>query len=298
MNIRSLTKKIPQLEKARSYLRPARGLGFSGDGRQRLRSEQTDVLKKLTRNKQFVRQYPELLTCNEGRRSIAERIDVAAEIERYFLASKTEAHYPQINPTMKTWVDQRHGWGNLHPSHQAVVDACLKYRPVSVCDVGAGSGIVSKYVYAAAEKKPGITAVEYSPLHIEMIKDNFNKASQLMPPQMDVPGTIVRALAQDIPLPDASQELVFTCTVMMHQPFIAGVLAACEIARISSRYVLHVEGYHTAGIERGFRDRNNLLVPDFERLYRMLGFRTIQKEFHRDPYSTEYDYVVFLAERD
>jgi hypothetical protein len=86
-----------------------------------------------------------------------------------------------------------------------------------------------------------------------------------------------------------SHELVFTCTVMMHMPFIAGVLAACEIARVSSKYILHVEGYHTDGIVEGFRTPYNLLIIDYEYLHKKLGLHTLKKFFYQDPY---YDFSI------
>lgn len=299
MNIRAITKKLPPLERVRRYLRPLRGLGYAGDGHQRLRSDQARMLSELTGNQQFIRQFPELLTCNERRLNIAVTVDVAAEIERYFKAGKTERHYPDPIVGFPLWIDKNgHDWGNLHAAHQAVVDACIRYKPKTVCDIGAGSGVVSKYVFAATKGASAITAVESSLEHIETMRRNFSKESTELAPQMNVPAAIIKGFIQNIPLPDKSQELVFTCTVMMHQPFVAGVLAACEMARISSRYILHVEGYHTAGIVRGFREPHNLLVPDYERLYRLLGFSAIRKDFYRDPHSPDYDYVVFLAERN
>jgi ubiquinone/menaquinone biosynthesis C-methylase UbiE len=123
-------------------------------------------------------------------------------------------------------------------------------------------------------------------------------ASKLIAPNIEVKANVVKAAAQNLPFEDNSFDLVYTCTLMMHVPYIAAVLAAAEFARVSSKYVLHVEGYHTDGIVRNFKSKYNFLLLDYQRLYEKLGFRMVKEFFYQDPYSTEYDYIVYLGEKN
>ena len=278
--------------------RSIRGKGFPGDGTQRLRSQQIEIIHSLTNNETFISQYPELLTCNESWISIADKVDVAAELEAYFKSSWDWMNYPGQVPALEGWIDSKgHVWPNIHPTHQQVVNIFCEFQPKSVCEIGAGAGVVSKYVYAASNQKILLTCIEGGENHLEAMKINFSEESKVIPPYINVPAEIKKGLAQSLTLENDSHELVFTCTVMMHMPFIAAVLAACEIARVSSRYVLHVEGYHTDGIVEGFRTPYNLLIIDYERLYEKLGFHTLKKFFYQDPYSESYEAIVFLAEK-
>lgn len=290
---------MPQkfLQKLKRSVKPVRGQGFAGDSKQRQRSKQIAIMSGLFKNQAFINRFPELLFCNESRTGVSDKTDVAAFMEKYFQSTKTWMNYPTQIPDLKGWVDSKgHKWPAIHVAHQHVVDTYKTYRPSSVCEVGAGAGVVAKYVYAASEQKVKLTCVEGSESHLAAMKLNFSGSSDIIAPNIKVNAEVVKAAAQNLPFADNSFEMVYTCTLMMHVPYIAAVLAACELARVSSKYVLHVEGYHTDGIA-GFRDNYNLLLLDYESLYRELGFKTIKKFFYQDPYSTEYDYIVYLAQK-
>lgn len=292
--IRNLISKIKRI--ARRVIKPIRGVGFPGDGRQKRRSEQIEVLRQLGANEFFINNFPELLCCNESRWSIANKIDVSEEIEKYFTITKEWMNYPVAVPDLRDWRDPKgHDWQNPHPAIKHVLDICRELHPTSVLDVGAGAGVVTKYLSAHLGESPRLTCLEGSDSHIAAMKENFN-FSDIIPPKLEVKADIVKGVAQKMPFPDNSFAMVFTCTVMMHNPFIPAVLAACEMARVSSKYILHVEGYHTDGIA-SLRHKYNLRVPDYERLYDKLGFKTIKKFFYQDPYAKDYDYIVFLAEK-
>lgn len=290
-----MMKKIKKI--LRKIFKPIRGVGFPGDGRQRQRSKQVEVFDILKVNKIFKENFPELLACNEARESVADKIDISADIENYFGLTKAWMNYAAQVPDLKDWRDSKgHAWPNLHPALQHVIDTYKEIKPSSVCDIGAGAGVVSKYIFAASGGQVNLTCLEGSDAHIAAMKQNFFN-SDIIPPKMDVKANIVKGFAQSLPFGDNSFDMVFTCTVMMHMPFIAAVLAACEMARVSSKYILHVEGYHVDGIPKNVRGKYNSLLIDYERLYAKLGYKKVKKFFYRDPYETDYDYVVFLAEK-
>jgi hypothetical protein len=82
----------------------------------------------------------------------------------------------------------------------------------------------------------------------------------------------------------------------MHMPFIPAVLAMCEIARTTRRWIVHAEHLHTDGILFS-RDADDLLIPDYRRVYEILGFRTLRYEEYPDPFLPGYRGVAFIAER-
>jgi len=281
--------------KIKKIVKPTRGLGFPGDGKQRQRSAQIEALRALKVNENFINKFPELLFCNESYFSLADKVDAAKVIEEYIQSTEQWMNYSDQVPSLAGWVDSRgHDFKNPHPAIKYIVEIFKEFQPATVLDIGAGAGVVSKYIFASMPETK-ITCLEGSERHILEMKENFNE-SDIIPPKIKVQANIVKGIAQRMPFVDRSFEFVFTCTVMMHNPFIPGVLAACEIARVSSRYILHVEGYHTDGVA-SFRTPENLRVYDYERLYNLLGFQTKKKFFYQDPYAKDYDYIVFLAER-
>jgi len=292
--IKNLIGKIKRF--VRRFVKPIRGLGFPGDGRQKRRSEQVEILRRLGVNEFFVNNFPELLSCNESRLGIADKIDVSGDVEKYFAITKEWMNYPVAVPDLRDWRDTRgHDWQNPHPAIKHVLEICRELHPTSILDVGAGAGVVSKYLFAHLGESAKLTCLEGSDSHIAAMKENFH-SSDVIPPKLEVRAEIIKGFAQKMPFSNNNFEMIFTCTVMMHNPFIPAVLAACEMARVSSKYILHVEGYHTDGIA-SLRSKYNLRVPDYERLYGRLGFRMVKKFFYQDPYAKDYDYIVFLAEK-
>ena len=270
---------------------PIRGAGFPGGGRQRQRTKQIEIFKKLGINKFFIEKYPELLRCNQSYIPVASKIDVSKDIENFFIKTKKWMNYADQVTELKDWIDaDGHDNNNPHPAIKHVVDHFKELKPESVCDIGAGAGVVSKYIYAA-NNFVNLTCIEGSDAHIKVMKENFDN-NDTLPPKINVNAKIIKAIAQKLPFKDNSFDFVFTCTVMMHMPYIASVLAACEMARVSSKYVLHVEGAHVGGVPKNMRSKYNSLLLDYDRLYDQLGYKTVKKFYYQDPYATEYDYVV------
>lgn len=288
------------IKKIRSTLSPLkfrRGIGFPGDGTQQLRTKQIEILSSLTKNKKFISHYPELLLCNEKHEGVADKIDVSKKLATYFEHTNSWLNYADQASSLKDWVDIKGGsrWPNIHATHRHVVDICKELNVKKICDVGAGAGVVSKYIYAE-HKDAEITCLEGSVKHIAEMQENFNN-SDIIIPKIKVDADIVKGLIQNAPFKDDTFDLVFTCTVIMHNAYIPAVLAISEMTRISSKYVLYVEGYHTDGIPALYGDKYDRLLVDYEALHEKLGYKTLKKEFYRDPFSKDYDYIVYLAEK-
>jgi hypothetical protein len=309
------------MRKLYRYFFPVRGKGFSGGKGQKRRSDQISQIQQIFPNQKFIDNYPELLRCNEQYFNLAGKIDVGDYLVRYHELTKSWLQYPVVVKNLKGWVDsQGNSWPRLHPMHQTIVDIIKEYRPKSVCEVGAGSGMVAKYVYASVDGKIELTCIEGSASHISSMKENFTftTGSHILEPNINVNAKVIEAVAQNIPMSDGEVELLYTCTLQLHIPFVAAVLASAEYARVSKKYILHVEGIHVdavpivnwvsawrrnlAGIfprlGRLIRSESDGLLIDYSRLYSLLGFKTIKKIILKDPYSNDYDYIVFLAERE
>ncbi len=282
----------------RPLLKTRRGVGYPGDGKQSLRIEQIERLSKLMKNKDFINHYPELLLCNEAHVSVADKIDVSKVMENYFEQTKNWQNYRYLHESLKSW-DSSVGevWPNIHTTHRHVVDACVTLGVANICDVGAGAGSVSKFIAAETEGKGvKLTCLEGSDRHIEHMRENFNNSDAIVP-KIKVTAEIVKGFIQNNSFKDGQFDMVFSCTVLMHMPYMAAVLAIAEMTRISSRYVLYVDGYHIDGIPKYYKNKYDRLLVDYEALHQKLGYKTIRKEFHRDPYSKDYEFIVYLAEK-
>lgn len=290
------------IKKIRSILSPLkfkRGNGFPGDGNQQLRTKQIEIISSLTKNKTFISHYPELLRCNEKHEGVADKIDVSKKIKAYFDHTNTWLNYKEQTDSLEVWSAEKHGlvWPNIHATHRHVVDICKELGVKKICDVGAGAGVVSKFLYAETRDTGAkITCLEGSTRHIAVMKENFNNSS-VISPKIKVEAEIVKGIIQNAPFKDNTFDLAFTCTVIMHNAYIPAVLAISEITRISSKYVLYVEGYHTDGIPKIYKDKFDRLLVDYETLHQKLGYKTLRKEFYQDPFSKDYEYIVYLAEK-
>jgi hypothetical protein len=86
---------------------------------------------------------------------------------------------------------------------------------------------------------------------------------------------------------------------MMHLPFLIAPAVACEAARISSRYVLHIENKNdkiNAAIRGDTSEIWDGLTIDYKALYDKLGFNCVFYEEVPDPHA-DCEYVYFLAEK-
>jgi hypothetical protein len=162
-----------------------------------IRSPAREDLAGVTANEAFLRSAPKLLKANTRHRNVFRRADVVGKLQSFDRATQEWANYPETVPALDGWIDNRYGtgWGNLHRTHAVVVDACRELRPSSVCEIGAGAGVVAKYVYASLTPPPTLVCVEGASSHIEQMRANFRPSAPI-PPCIDVDATIVQTAAQ------------------------------------------------------------------------------------------------------
>ena len=240
----------------------------------------------------------ELLNCNLENISNFDLDVVKEELKIYELSLHDWSVYGFV-PTLEDWKPRNFEYPNIHPMRVKIVNTITSLPIHTICEIGAGAGIVAKYIYAA-NKNVDLTCVEGSDIHIEQMKQNFSGDSQIILPKMKVNANIMKGIAQDIPLPASSQDMVYTCTVLMHIPYFAAIKAIEDIARVSKRYVLHLERKDGNVIIGKQKSSLNYLKIDYPSVYEKLGFKTIKyEEFPYPEYEHENLYCIYyLGEKN
>tara|TARA_R110002020_G_scaffold475906_2_gene714477 strand:+ start:8447 stop:9256 length:810 start_codon:yes stop_codon:yes gene_type:complete len=226
-----------------------------------------------------LKDYQDLLSCNlSGVESSEFKEDLLKEEYEVYLKSLDNwDNYGSTN-SLEDWIFKDHHYPVIHPTVKKIIDQVDMLKPSSVCDVGAGAGVVSKFVYNLLKPTVDIYCVEGSPHHLSQMKENFSESSTVIAPQLEVKANIVQGIAQNIPLEDNKVELSYTCTVMMHIPFLMIPAVAKEMARITSGYIVHSENdntvVNTVAIGRQ-KSQLNYLQIDYPALYNKLGVKTV-----------------------
>lgn len=247
-------------------------------------------------------EYEELFKCNYRNNNVMRSSDIAKEMEIYCQALANGSNYGST-ATLEDWNDPSYVYPNIHPYHAYIVDTVLSLPVNTVCDMGAGSGKIAKYLYAL-DPDLEITCIEHNESHLQQLQENFETRPNVMEPKGKVRAQIVNGALPYLSLfPDNCFEMVYTCTVMMHLPYIPAILAAQELARISSRYVLHIENKNvgpspfdrTIILPAGMSPVNFNAI-DYQSVYEKLGFKTIKCFDFKDP-NTPATYVYYLGEK-
>jgi SAM-dependent methyltransferase len=240
-----------------------------------------------------------LLNNNLQRFTEFDREVVENDIARYYANTSRDWDdvYGHVE-NLSGWANSTYFFPNLHIHHKKIVDTVARLGARDVCEVGAGAGSVSKHVYASTGAN--MTCLEGSDFHIAQMRENFSKESDIISPKIDVPANIVKGNIQHAPIADNQFDLVYTCTVMMHIPFLVIPRAALEIKRISKKYILHVENrndvINCVHIPGDQKLALNYLCIDYRGMYEAIGVKTVAYEEYRDPHA-ECTYVMYLGEK-
>lgn len=230
------------------------------------------------------------------------KCNISKEMQFYRNNLNNQSNYLPV-AKLNDWVDPDYTYPNIHPYHKLIVDTIDSLNVQSVCDVGAGCGKVAKYVYA---NNPNIdlTCVEHCNKHLQQINENFNTNTGVILPNIKVNAQVKKGAVPYLDqFEDNTFDLVYTCTVMMHIPYIPAILAAKELSRITSGYVLHVENknkgpnwYDKVIIKPSKMSKYNFLAIDYKSVYEALGFETIKYYEFKDP-NTPATYIYYLGKK-
>ena len=160
----------------------------------------------------------------------------------------------------------------------------LELKPTSILDVGAGGGSNTKVLYSLFKKRNlncKFYCVEHNINHYNQILDNFHNNYNINKPYIEIPKTDIEVYnipIHDMSLSENSVELVFSHAVIAHIPYIAAVQTLKKIAKVTSKYVFHIEHKNTdqnIQIHPNTTDSINKLCIDYKKIYELLGFKTI-----------------------
>jgi hypothetical protein len=274
-------------------------------------------------NQRFIDDIYYLLSCNAKTREQPNSYEfneenappeaIESDLKAYSESLKTGANYGQ-HASLESWISMdaqgnpRDVYPNVVNHHQKVLDVVKDLQPETICELGAGVGQVSKWVHKICPSSK-LTCVESGDKHYPQMLENFGERSDVLPPDIKVNANTIQHSIHDLKgiIEDNSQELVYTCTVMMHLPYMVACATACEIDRICSKYVLHVENKNdkincivpgdtnTLGAYSAGPNMNNLPI-DYRRIYDRLGYECLIYEEAPDPYAP-CEYIYFLARK-
>ena len=153
----------------------------------------------------------------------------------------------------------------------------------SVLDCGAGAGMNTKILSKKLDEDTKFYCVENSKKHCQHIQDNLGDKYNINRPHIKVKDfEVINSSLHNIPLKDDSVELCFSHAVMSHIPFLPAILAAKEIARVSSKYVLHIEHKNSVMniVVDGYTKHhtNKSCTMNYPKLYKQLGFKQAMYE--------------------
>lgn len=247
--------------------------------------------------------FEELLSCNLYKTPIAQHCDAHKELEIYDQLLATNAFY-EPQPSLESWIEPGFDYNAcINPLHRIVLDEVKQLPLAQVCEVGAGAGKISKYIY---HENPhlNITCVELNQKHIDQMIENFQTRTSVINPNTVVTATIINDSFPHLDkVPSESYDLVFTHKIMMHLPFIVAVKSAENLVRISKRYIMHIENKNQGGdwysmtiICPSAMSSANAVGVDYCSLYEKLGVKTLKYYEVKDPESLA-TYVVYLGEK-
>ena len=158
----------------------------------------------------------------------------------------------------------------------------LPHQPVSILEVGANIGL-NLDALRALLPEAGLIGLE----------PNETARQQIHFEALD--GT-----AQDIPLPPASVDMVFSCGVLIHVPPNELGAACDEIHRVASKYIVCIEYFADQPEEVRYRGQDGLLWKrDFGRFYleRFPNLRVLDYGFFWRPATGLDNLTYFVFEK-
>tara|TARA_R110001592_G_scaffold112395_3_gene310614 strand:+ start:642 stop:1148 length:507 start_codon:yes stop_codon:yes gene_type:complete len=166
-------------------------------------------------------------------------------------------------------------------------------------DCGAGCGMISKYIYAI-NNNIDITCIENNKIHFDQLVENFEKNTDIIKPDINVPANKIRGNIHNIDLPSNSKEFVFTCTVLMHIPYIAAVASLIELTRVSSKYICHIENVNNvinSVVPGETQLPEEMLSIDYIKLYKLLGYDIKEYKLSSHPGEPNCKFIYLLVEK-
>ena len=244
----------------------------------------------------------DLLNCNLQNKVFTEKDvrNIWNDLNVYINSTKTNKNYVS-HPTLESWYGPGDGvFPDVHPHHKHLLGLIKKYNVTQTLDCGAGCGMITKYILAD-NKDIKLTCIENNPTHISQMLENFQSRTHIITPDIKVDAKIVHSSLTRMDLPDNSQEFVFSCTVIMHIPFIAAIASIVEMVRVSSKYICHIENQNdviNAVVKGQTQLPHQMLNIDYKKLNKKLGLNIIHYEKASHPGAPTCKFVYLVAEKN
>lgn len=240
--------------------------------------------------------YLKLLKNNLNNHTSFNQEEIEEELSIFEKSILDWSNYSGVS-NLSGWKHPYFEYPNIHPIHKKIVDTINNLDVFNVCDLGAGAGVVAKYVYNR-KNNLNLSCIEGYDVHLSQMVENFSKFNQIIKPSIDVDAKIIKGVGHRIPLSDNSQDLVYTCTVLMHIPYLMAIKTIQEIARVTNKYVLHLERKDGNVVMGNQKSAINYLHIDYKKIYEELGFKTI--DYYEFPYpeAEMYQCVFYLGEKN
>jgi len=240
-----------------------------------------------------------LLNTNQRVR-FSNNIEFGKDIDKYNKSlTSFENYIPQ--PTLESWYDSKHIYPNIDPRHRFIVDTIKNNNYQKIIDLGSGAGCVSKSIFAEHQNIiEELVCVEHNITHFNQMIDNFEKRPNIVPPNVKVNSTTINKDIYSVlkSYPDNYFDVGFTCTVLMHIPYVLSVMIIKEMTRVCKN-VIHAENQN---------DMINCVVvgkTSLKEQYACINYRTIYEKLNfdikqcdrvKDPYANCY-YIYFHAKK-
>jgi phospholipid N-methyltransferase len=251
-------------------------------------------------NETFRHIYKDLLDCNINREEISKIIsdqEIESELETYHVSIVNNTNYIPVSSSVSTleyWREPYHP--HLFPL--LINHYCGSLNCKDICELGAGVGNISKCLkhgYPVCN----LTAIEANETNFRLLQNNLINTPMVLEPYGLADIKTLRLSGHNLSsIPDKSFDMVYTCTVLMHIPYLPQLAVICEIARISSKYVMHVENTVAATAIGDMKNHYlNTRTTDYPAVYSLLGFKTIRNDIRPYPDSKDHNVRIFIAER-
>ena len=135
------------------------------------------------------------------------------------------------------------------------LDKIKRLQPKSILEVGCGAGQVLEFMHAI--DNAGVVGVDFSRPLLQVAGTVLDKETNL-----------VQASAHHLPFKDNTFDVVYTSVVLQHIPHDIQKVYD-EIARVSRRYIVHLEGLN--------KFNYNVFPHDYEKFYSAMGHSIKEK---------------------
>lgn len=253
-----------------------------------------------TYNEYFLKNKRELLNCNLNKVNFnTNDIDVDKELNIYYKSTLTENNYPNQHSDLASWKSNNgYVYPNIDPRHRYIVDTIKKNNYKKVIDFGAGCGMVSKFVYHENPNIEELVCIENGSHHYSQMLENFKTKTNVILPDIVVNATTTKTSLHNLKqFPDNYFDVGFTCTVLMHIPYIIAIPIICEISRICKN-VITVENTNemiNCVVNGNTRTREEYCCIDYLKLYEKLNFNILDYQKFKDPHANCYYNLMHIS---